>query len=213
MRFRDIFRQEWVIWAVALILLVVLPEICNLFGWDDEWVPFVVPGLFIAVIVFVFIDGIIKIIRYFFEKKKRKVSKTKKGVVELKKKDLKSSVVKDVSELKARDINYELKIDLVFGTKNKLLISAITNLDEKKYLFISLYSGNGEEFMNRYSKSKVKNVKTWIDYSYPDVYEFDIEDLVSKLDYSYPFIINDSYVVVDDDEKVEELIEKLKKRM
>ena len=71
MRFRDIFRQEWVIWAVALILIVVLTEICNLFGWDDEWVPFVVPGLFIAVIVFVFIDGIIKIIRYFFEKKKR----------------------------------------------------------------------------------------------------------------------------------------------
>ena len=198
---RNIYINLELIGILLVGVFFIAYGICDKIGIDAEWLALVLPVIILCGLAFVFVMGIVKIIVGKHHNKKESVRV-----------NTKPKMNKSVGELKQYNISYDLKLVHVYGTLDKLLLVSLCNFDDKNYSLISMYSGEGESFMNKLNEIDNLKIKTWIDFANPKEYEFDINNLVSKVDDSYSFVLEEKFVI-DNDEKASKKIETLKKKM
>lgn len=85
------------------------------------------------------------------------------------------------SKLKPNNIVSNLRLEVVEGTVNGLIIVAGYDIKNKHYKYISFYEGDGTVISSLVEEKGIDTIKTWIDFSIPNAFEFDINDLCEKL--------------------------------
>lgn len=162
-------------------------------GWDTSPLIMLGPLLFIAMLIIILIVGLLDM------KNNGKVN---------------TRVMKNnnLDSLKSNNIFYDLKLEQIYGTQNNLLLVAICNVENVDYFFISLYSGAGEEIMNRVAESGITKIKTYVDLALPRIFEFDINDLLNKLGVTSPITQVDLRVIASR-AKLDKIVNDLKRKM
>lgn len=206
MKLKDLLKNKGFIFAMVYLLFFVFIFVGICFEWDDKFIGQLFIIFFFGSVIISIVWPIKEVITsLFLDKKKSKNDDTTKV-------KLSRDVKNDINELKEYNIKYELKIDMVHGTKENLLLVAIAIIDSKNYSFISLYKGNGKKIADLINKNNITKINTWIDFTNPEIYEFDIEDMSNNLEISQSFVLCKSYVI-SDDKKASMMIDKLKNAM
>ena len=184
---------EYVLSYTIAIMCISIFIFFKIKGWDTTPLIMLGPLLFIAMMIIILVVGLLDM------KNNGKVN---------------TRVMKNnnLESLKSNNIFYDLKLEQIYGTQNNLLLVAICNVENVDYFFISLYSGAGEEIMNRVAESGVTKIKTYVDLVLPRIFEFDINDLVNKLGVTSS-ITQVDLRVTDNRVKLDKIVNELKRKM
>lgn len=104
-----------------------------------------------------------------------------------------NNIAKYVStKLKPNNIVNNLRLETVEGTVKGLMIIAGYDINNKHYKYIAFYDGDGIGLPELVKKKGIGTIKTWIDFSVPNAFEFDINDFCEQLGIKIYFRLNTS---------------------
>lgn len=102
-----------------------------------------------------------------------------------------------IDRLKEKGYYTELRLDLVHETQEGLLIVAAFDIGKRHYKFLSYYTGDAGGVVKLIEDHNIQKIKIWVDMLYKSVFEFDLDDLFSKIGMTNNLILGSRHVSKD----------------